>query len=108
MLAARLITTGRNNPPFHGSNAGVTVKLSRQSLSGKMVLRNVRIKCARIEINRMATDGPHNGNAPLEEFMAEVLDLPDASADVIVLNGFNNAARHGFHIAASHPTVSMQ
>ena len=34
----------------------------------------------------MAADGSHNGNSPFQEFMAEVLDLADARANVIVLD----------------------
>src|SRR6266853_1752466 len=56
----------------------------------------------------MATDGSHNGNSPFHKFMAKVLDLADARANVIVLDRLDDATRHGFHIASRHAAVSVQ
>ena len=56
----------------------------------------------------MAADGLDDGDAPVKQVSAQVLDLAHPRPDVVVFDAFHNAARHGFHVAPGKPAVGVQ
>ena len=47
-------------------------------------------------------------DAPVDQLLAEVLDLADARADVVVVHRLDDAAGHGLHVAAGQAAVGVQ
>ena len=86
----------------------VGVKVTGERLRRELRLRDVRVERLGVQENRMAPDRLDDGDAPVEQVIAEIFHLTDARADVVVVDAFHDAARHRFHVAAGQAAVSVQ
>ena len=50
----------------------------------------------------------NNRDALCNEYVSEVLHLPNAVRHVVILRGFYDPACHGLHVTACHATVGVK
>jgi hypothetical protein len=60
----------------------------------------MRQKRPGVEEDAVPAHGQDDGDAPLAQLVAQILDLADARADVVVLHGLLDADGHRLHVAA--------
>ena len=87
---------------------GVQVQLGGQRLGREEVLREVRVEAPRVEEDRVPADGLDDRDVPLLEQLAEVADLADADADVLVLDRLLDADGERLHVAPGHAAVGVE
>ena len=49
-----------------------------------------------------------DGHSRRDQLVSEILHLSDAGADMVVVDGLHDPARHGFHIAPRHAPIGVQ
>ena len=95
-----LAASSRDDAAFHRPDAGLEIEFGCERLGREFELPEVGQESLGVDEDRMAADGLDNGDAQRLQPLADVIDLPDPGAHVIVLDGLLDAARHGLQVAA--------
>ena len=73
-----------------------------------MVLGDVWIEALGVQKNGVAAYRLDDRDIPVDQQLAQVTNLVDAAANMIVLTDFLDADGHSFHITAGHATIGVQ
>src|ERR1039457_3174696 len=103
------IATSGDDATLHGPYPRVEIDRNRERLRRQVVLRQVRQDGPRVEIDAMSADGQDDRNARVDQQIAQILHLTDASADMVVtVDYLADTARESLHVASGHPAVRVQ
>ncbi len=108
MIAGLGVAAGADDAPLHATNPRIQVELRGQGLGRELILGDVRVKRLGVQENGVSAHRLHDGDAPIEQQVAQIEHLAHAGPHVVILYRFDNADGQGFHVTPCHAAVGVE
>ena len=105
-LAAVGVQAEHDRPDLAATDAAFAVQGSGQRLAGVLQRRHLGQQRTRIDVDSVAADRLHDGDAGLCQAFAQILGRADAIAQVILVYHLAQTLRDRFEVPASQTSVS--
>ena len=86
ILTGDNVTASGDDAALHGTDAGVDVQSSCQSLSGELSLSQVGQEATCVDEDSVAANGLDDGHTSSQQLVSQVADVLDTVLDVLILN----------------------